>query len=167
MRESVDADLNSMKEASKRLRGLCPSGASQEQTAHDNPHPSLNGFKSCESAILNQPASLNYERCSTLDPLYDVCCEKCLLHRMNNCTQKAYWEEQQKQPSHKLCRVKLMTCGDFNGGDSPCFNGGKCEDLENAAVSSHDALAAFKCQCKKGFKGRSFYFCREFEIFKE
>jgi len=146
-----------IKRASKQLRSLCPSGTSQEDIAIRNPHPeliqSLGDKKSCEAAILDTKRLLNYARCSPEDPLFDICCEKCLMYRLNNCTSKTDMISDSSENLYECYR--LNTCEDFVG-KNPCFNDGTCVSdygLSDLRKQHREVLVAFKCICKRGFKG--------------
>ena len=141
---------NPIKRAAKQLRELCPYGASQEKVALENPHKKLNealGGKnqSCESAFKISPMALGYKRCSKDDPLLEICCEKCIAYRMNNCTEHLKWIPAYMYST--TCENQRKTCEDF-GNRNPCYNDGKC------VTDTSMPIVAFKCICKEGFKGK-------------
>lgn len=139
-------DLESYKPVSKYeyssglIKSNCPAGTSQEQRAIANPPTNLADYYtqiSCDLALF--PGSREIKRfgfCGKTSFYDNICCEKCIKYRMNNCS----YEEPCEYP----------TCETLKS--NPCFNDGLCV-TDKSAIGADNTNVAFNCICKPGFTG--------------
>jgi hypothetical protein len=135
-KEPVTGELE---RAGRNLKNLCPSGPDQEAHAVFQPLRDISELdrrKSCASVFFSTKSPV----CQKNDNFVNVCCEKCLGFRLNRCS----WKELE----NGKCRLK--TCEDFK--QNPCYNGARCVS-DASLLFSKEHVVAFKCICKKGYKG--------------
>jgi hypothetical protein len=141
------------------IKNQCPGGVNQEISFFNSPivffsyfsYEFLKESKSCENYLSN--SSLTNRQIIRIDVCEDgyltplVCCERCIMFRLNNCN------------NNLPC-----TCESFKNSN-PCFNNGKCTTIKSR-IGSSVYNTAFKCICKTGYKGLEVIlkFCKKTKI---